>query len=83
MKKKIQPNRIDLAQVKKTCDIIRGEVSKVVVGYEAVVDDFLVCLVTQGHMFMLGIPGIAKTTLAKTFSTVTGFSWSRIQFTRK
>ena len=82
MKKTIQTTKIDLVQVKKTCDTIREEVGKVVVGYEAVVDDFLVCLVTQGHMFMLGIPGIAKTTLAKTFSTVTGFSWNRIQFTQ-
>ena len=71
-----------LETVKKTCDAIRHEVGKVVVGYDEVVDDFLVCLITQGHLFMLGVPGIAKTTLAKTFSQVTGFSWSRIQFTQ-
>jgi len=82
MKKNTTTNHVDLKAVKKTCDTIRTEVGKVVVGYEDVVDDFLVCLITQGHMFMLGIPGIAKTTLAKTFSTVTGFSWSRIQFTQ-
>jgi MoxR-like ATPase len=82
MNKINKSSRIDLPQVKKTCDTIRSEVSKVVVGYEDVVDDFLVCLITPGHMFMLGIPGIAKTTLAKTFSAVTGFSWSRIQFTQ-
>ena len=73
---------LDLAIVKKTCDAIRKEVGKVVVGYQDVVDDFLVCLVTRGHMIMLGVPGIAKTTLAKTFSTVTGLSWNRIQFTQ-
>ena len=71
-----------LETVKNTCDAIRHEVGKVVVGYDEVVDDFLVCLITQGHLFMLGVPGIAKTTLAKTFSQVTGFSWSRIQFTQ-
>lgn len=73
---------LDLAIVKKTCDTIRKEVGKVVVGYQDVVDDLLVCLVTRGHMIMLGVPGIAKTTLAKTFSTVTGLSWNRIQFTQ-
>ena len=78
----MQSNRVDFATVKKTCDAIRNEVGNVVVGYQEVVDDFLVCLITQGHMFMLGVPGIAKTTLAKTFSLVTGFSWSRIQFTQ-
>jgi MoxR-like ATPase len=82
MTKDSHTNRIDLVEVKKICDTIRAEVSTVVVGYEEVVDDFLVCLITQGHMFMLGIPGIAKTTLAKTFTAVTGFSWSRIQFTQ-
>lgn len=82
MKKKPSTRGIPLEQVKRTCDTIRSEVGKVVVGYEDVVDDFLVCLITQGHMFMLGIPGIAKTTLAKTFSQVTGFSWNRIQFTQ-
>jgi MoxR-like ATPase len=75
-------SQVDFVTVKKTCDAIRNEVGKVVVGYQEVVDDFLVCLITQGHLFMLGVPGIAKTTLAKTFSLVTGFSWSRIQFTQ-
>ncbi len=75
-------DKIDFHQVKKTCDAIRSEVAKIVVGYEEVVDDFLVCLIAQGHMFMLGVPGIAKTTLAKTFATVTGLSWNRVQFTQ-
>ena len=75
-------NKVDFHQVKKTCDAIRSEVAKIVVGYGEVVDDFLVCLIAQGHMFMLGVPGIAKTTLAKTFATVTGLSWNRVQFTQ-
>ena len=73
---------LDFTGIKQTCDKIRTEVAKVVVGYNDVVDDFLVCLITQGHMFMLGIPGIAKTTLAKTFSIVTGLTWNRVQFTQ-
>lgn len=75
-------SNIDLKMVKKNCDIIREEIGKVVVGYEEVVDDLLVCLITQGHMFMLGVPGIAKTTLAKAFSEVTGLTWGRVQFTQ-
>jgi len=75
-------NDIDFESVRKTCDLIRNEISKVVVGYEEVVDDFLVCLIAQGHIFMLGVPGIAKTTLAKAFSTVTGLTWNRVQFTQ-
>lgn len=73
---------LDVKQVKKICDMIRDEVGRVVVGYEHVIDDLLVCLISKGHLFMIGVPGIAKTTLAKTFSQATGLSWSRIQFTQ-
>jgi MoxR-like ATPase len=78
----IKTNNIDFNQVKKNCDMIRKEISKIVVGYESVVDDLLICLITKGHMFMLGVPGIAKTTLAKSFSEITGLSWNRVQFTQ-
>ena len=82
MKNVQHDDTLDVRQVKVTCDAIRKEVAKIVVGYEDVVDDFLVCLISQGHMFMLGVPGIAKTTLAKTFATVTGLRWNRVQFTQ-
>lgn len=45
-------------------------------------DDLLVCLIAGGHMLLEGVPGIAKTTLAKTFSEVTGLKYRRIQFTQ-
>jgi len=73
---------LNLQDVKTTCDTIRKEVGKVVVGYQDIVDDLLACLITKGHLFMIGVPGLAKTTLAKTFSMVTGLSWNRIQFTQ-
>lgn len=75
-------NAIDFETVHVTCDRIRTEMRKVIVGYDEVIDDFLVCLIAQGHIFMLGVPGIAKTTLAKAFSTVTGLTWNRVQFTQ-
>jgi len=73
---------IDPIQVKTICDAIREQINRVVIGYEEVIDDLLVCLIAKGHLFMIGVPGIAKTTLAKTFSQVTGFNWNRIQFTQ-
>ena len=75
--KSLKPDKI-----KSICDNVREQVGEVVVGYENVVDDLLVCLITKGHLFMIGVPGIAKTTLAKTFSTTTGLSWNRVQFTQ-
>jgi len=75
--KSLKPDKI-----KSICDNVREQVGEVVVGYENVVDDLLVCLITKGHLFMIGVPGIAKTTLAKTFSNATGLSWNRVQFTQ-
>lgn len=72
----------EFKKVKHTCDEIKKEIAKVVVGYESVVDDLLVCMITRGHMIMIGVPGIAKTTLAKAFSELTGLSWNRVQFTQ-
>ena len=72
----------EFKQVKQTCNKIKKEIGKVIVGYEDVVDDLLICLITRGHMIMLGVPGIAKTTLAKTFSELTGLGWNRVQFTQ-
>ncbi len=66
----------------KTFKAIKSEIGKVVVGYDNIVDDFLVCLITGGHLLLEGVPGIAKTTLIKEFTRVIGLSYSRIQFTQ-
>jgi MoxR-like ATPase len=53
-----------------------------VVGYTDQVEDFLVCLFSNGHLLIEGVPGVAKTTLAKAFASVCGLSYKRIQFTQ-
>ncbi len=60
---------------------IKAEVSKVVVGYEDVIEDLLIALVAGGHVLLEGYPGVAKTTLAKAFTATLGVSYNRIQFT--
>jgi MoxR-like ATPase len=57
------------------------EVGRVVVGMEAVTDQFLIALVAAGHVLLEGVPGVAKTTLSKTFARVLGTQYQRIQFT--
>ncbi len=66
----------------KTFKAIKSEVGKVVVGYDDIVDDFLICLITGGHLLLEGVPGIAKTTLIKEFTKVIGLDYKRIQFTQ-
>src|SRR5512136_3480081 len=70
------------ADVEAALKAVKAEVSKTVVGYDGQIEDFLICLLTQGHLLIEGVPGIAKTTLAKAFSSVCGLSYSRIQFTQ-
>jgi len=60
----------------------KKQIGKSVIGYEEQVDDFLICLLTGGHLLIEGVPGVAKTTLAKAFSQVCSLSYKRIQFTQ-
>jgi MoxR-like ATPase len=58
-----------------------AEVGRIVVGMEAVTHQFLIALLANGHVLLEGVPGIAKTTLSKTFARVLGIEYQRIQFT--
>src|SRR4051794_36496835 len=58
-----------------------AEVGRVVVGMEAVTQQFLIALLAGGHVLLEGVPGVAKTTLSKTFAAVLGVEYQRIQFT--
>ncbi len=61
---------------------IKKEVNKVIIGYEDVIDDFLICLITGGHLLLEGVPGIAKTTMIKVFTKAVDLDYERIQFTQ-
>ncbi|MBO8183032.1 MAG: MoxR family ATPase [Archaeoglobus sp.] len=58
-----------------------GEFSKAVVGKEDVVRLLTVALLSKGHVLLEGVPGVAKTTIAKSFANSIGLSFSRIQLT--
>ncbi|MBQ1487224.1 MAG: MoxR family ATPase [Lachnospiraceae bacterium] len=51
------------------------------VGKESVVDDVLICLLAGGHILLEDVPGVGKTTLAKTLSKSVDLDFGRIQFT--
>src|SRR5438128_4498449 len=48
---------------------------------EHVTHQFLIALLAGGHVLLEGVPGVAKTTLSKTFARVLGTHYQRIQFT--
>src|SRR5205823_12366104 len=57
------------------------EVGRVVVGMDRVTQRFLIALLAGGHVLLEGVPGVAKTTIAKTFAQILGLHFQRIQFT--
>jgi len=60
---------------------IRGEISKVVIGQEQVVEQVLVSMFCRGHALIVGVPGLAKTLLVNTIADIVDLSFNRIQFT--
>lgn len=60
---------------------VRAEVAKAVVGQDAVVTGLVVALLCRGHVLLEGVPGVAKTLLARTLSAVLDLDTKRVQFT--
>lgn len=60
---------------------IKNEISKVVIGQEDMVNSILIGLLTNGHILLEGVPGLAKTTTVKTIADVIDLKFKRVQFT--
>jgi MoxR-like ATPase len=71
----------DIAAAHETIGRLRAEVSRVVVGQQAIVDRLVIALLIRGHVLLEGLPGLAKTLLVKTLAGAIDASFKRIQFT--
>jgi MoxR-like ATPase len=60
---------------------LRTEIQKVVLGQERVVNSLLTAMFAQGHVLIIGVPGLAKTLLVRTLAQSLGWKFSRVQFT--
>jgi len=60
---------------------VRSEASKAVVGQEEAFTQILIALFSGGHVLLEGVPGTAKTLMAKTLAALTGVEFKRVQFT--
>ncbi|MBL0926448.1 MAG: MoxR family ATPase [Phycisphaerales bacterium] len=68
-------------QFRRTYQSIKGEVGKVIVGHEDVIDGVLTTLFVGGNVLLEGVPGLGKTMLVRTLAEALSLKFSRIQFT--
>ena len=64
-----------------TVQVIRSEIAKEIIGQERVVEQLLTALIAGGNVLLEGVPGLGKTRLVRTLSSVFDLPFSRIQFT--
>ena len=62
-------------------EALKKEIGKVIVGQNEVIHDTILSIFCQGHVLLVGVPGLAKTLLINTIGQALGLSFNRIQFT--
>ena len=70
-----------IKQESEFVDLITLEIQKVIVGQKSLVDRLLIGLLSDGHILLEGVPGLAKTLAISTLSQTIDAAFSRIQFT--
>jgi len=72
---------MDLPEIHALSTRLRQQVTRVVVGQDDVLELMLLGLLAEGHVLLEGVPGTAKTLLARSFAACLSLDWNRIQFT--
>jgi len=60
---------------------MRVEMSRAIIGQQEVIERLLICILARGHSLLMGVPGLAKTTIINSLSEIMSLDFSRIQFT--
>jgi MoxR-like ATPase len=78
----LTPEQIQLlTQVKGTYQTLAAELKNRIIGQDEIVRDLFVALMVQGHVLMIGVPGLAKTLIVRSLAEILDLSFQRIQFT--
>lgn len=77
----LYPNKTDLKELQTAVTAIKAELGKWIVGQHQMVELLVVALLSNGHVLLEGVPGVAKTLTAKLLTRSLALSFSRIQFT--
>lgn len=75
------PRQEALDRLKLKADALKREVGRVFIGSDTVTEALLIALIARGHVLLEGVPGVAKTTLVRTFAECIQVAFGRIQFT--
>ena len=73
--------RSSLSHLHEKLNLVRDEIKKVIVGQDEIIDLLLVGILSDGHILIEGVPGVAKTLTAKLIARIIDVNFSRIQFT--
>jgi MoxR-like ATPase len=76
-----QPQHIDTAPLLQLVEQVQQQIEKIVVGQRAMTELLLAGLLADGHILIEGVPGVAKTLIAKLIARLINAKFSRIQFT--
>lgn len=77
----VQIDDQQIAEFRAEFSKVKTEISKVIVGYQDIIDEILITILARGHAILEGVPGVGKTRLVQTLCDVLHLSSSRIQFT--
>lgn len=81
MEGQTEKQRIDLTGFSDKVQQLKEQIAAVIVGQEQIVDLLLTAILANGHILIEGVPGVAKTLLAKLTARLISADFSRIQFT--
>lgn len=74
-------NRIDLTELQNASQKIKEKLNSIIIGQEELIDLLLIAILSDGHVLIEGVPGVAKTLTAKLLAHSISVDFSRIQFT--
>ena len=74
-------SRLNLQPLQENVQKVKAEIAKVIVGQSKMIDQLLVAVLSNGHVLLEGVPGVAKTITAKLLARTLSLDFSRIQFT--
>ena len=81
MEEQLFEERTDLHELQNAVEKLKAEIGKVIVGQDNMIELLLAAILSDGHVLIEGVPGVAKTLTAKLLSKTIAVGFSRIQFT--